>query len=261
MVSRYQGTDGAYHSPSQPDYLDKFIEAKAANPDTVDDNQIVSWLMINMLAGADTTSIILRSALYYSLKNPRVWNKLRHELASAGLTPERARKAPVSYKEARGVPYLEAVVREALRYLPGVALSLERYVHPGGHTLPDGSFVPQGVTLALNPYVLCRNDGAYGQDAHLFRPERWLRNLDDGESEEAFAARLRLMNDADLSFGAVSRICIGQHMGLMQVFKIVATLAARYDIELAHPDREWKVINSWFPSQEGLDVKMRKRAG
>jgi hypothetical protein len=48
-------------------------------------------------------------------------------------------------------------------------------------------------------------------------------------------------------------------MGLMQVFKVVATLSARYDIELEHPDREWKVMNSWFPRQEGLDVKITKR--
>jgi hypothetical protein len=49
LVARYQGLDKDVHDPAQPDFLDKFIDAKNANPDTVvDDAQIVSWLMINL---------------------------------------------------------------------------------------------------------------------------------------------------------------------------------------------------------------------
>lgn len=48
MVERYQGLDKDIHDPSQPDFLDRFIDAKNANPDTVDDGQIISWLMINL---------------------------------------------------------------------------------------------------------------------------------------------------------------------------------------------------------------------
>ena len=80
-----------------------------------------------------------------------------------------------------------------------------------------------------------------------------------GETEKNFHARLREMNNADLSFGGGSRICLGMHLGLLQVYKVVATLAVRYDVELVDPGREWKVINSFFARQEGLEVKLRKR--
>lgn len=46
-----------------------------------------------------------------------------------------------------------------------------------------------------------------------------------------------------MSFGVGSRMCIGKHLGLIQVHSVVATLALRYDMELARPEREWKVIN------------------
>ena len=46
------------------------------------------------------------------------------------------------------------------------------------------------------------------------------------------------MNDADLSFGAGSRMCIGKSMGFMQVSKVVATIATLYDVELVDPTRE-----------------------
>jgi hypothetical protein len=48
LVARYQGLDKDIHDPSQPDFLDRFIDAKNANPDTVDDGQVISWLMINL---------------------------------------------------------------------------------------------------------------------------------------------------------------------------------------------------------------------
>lgn len=255
LIDRYQGNDKDYHDPAQPDYLDKFIEAKQATPG-INDNMIVGWLMINLIAGADTTAITIRSALYYSLKNPGVWARLRADLAAAGLTRDRC---PLSYKDTRAIPYLEAIVRESLRYLPGVSLSLERYVPPGGQKLVDGSFVPENTILAFNPYVICRNEDVWGPDAAEFKPERWLQR--GGESDEAFKARLQAMNNADLSFGGGSRICIGKNMGLMQAYKVVATLAVLYEIELAHPEREWKVVNSWFPRQEGLEAKITKRVG
>ena len=267
VMARYQGADASREegkARTQPDYLDRFLEVKAADP-AITDGHILGWVLINMLAGADTTAISIRSALYYSLRTPGVWERLRAELADAGLTPDGDNENPiVAFKQARRLPYLDAVVREAIRYLPGVSLGLERYVPAGGQRLrsraggsPD-SAVPQGTILALNPYIINRNREVWGADAHAFRPERWLRGKD--ESEQAFAQRLRAMNDADLSFGAGSRMCVGKHMGLMQVYKVVATLVLRYDVELVHPDREWTVIDSWFPRQKGLDVRMVRRA-
>jgi cytochrome P450 len=265
VMARYKGADASREdgkTRTQPDYLDRFIETKAADP-TITDLDLVGWVLINMAAGADTTAISIRSALYYSLRTPGVWARLRAELADSGLalTDEHP---TVNFKEARRLPYLEAVVREAVRYLPGVSLGLERYVPAGGQRLrshPEGSpdsSVPQGTILAFNPYIINRNREVWGPDSHDFRPERWLRGED--ESEQAFARRLRAMNDTDLSFGAGSRMCLGKHMGLMQVYKVVATLALRYDVELVHPDREWTVIDSWFPRQKGLDVRMARRA-
>jgi cytochrome P450 len=256
MKARFQGTDYGVHDPSHPDFLDMFIEAKKTNLDTVGNDQIIAWLMINLLAGADTTAVTIRSAVYFCLKHPPVWNRLRAELAAAGIDKA---SCPVQYKTCRRIPYLEAVVREALRILPGVSLPLERYVPPGGFQLADGRFIPEGATVGINPYVIARNQSVWGADADQFRPERWLRDEAGGESEGAFRQRLQTMNDADLSFGGGSRVCIGKHLGLVQVYKVVATIATLYDLELAEPKREWTVVNSWFPRQKGLDVRISRR--
>ncbi|KAK4188577.1 cytochrome P450 [Podospora australis] len=258
VMDRVQGLDKEFHDSASPDYLDHFLEAKENYPETVDDVMVISYLMINMIAGADTTASHIRAALYYSLKTPRVWKRLRQELDKAGLT-DKGRERPLSFKEVRGIAYLEAIVRESIRFFPALALSLERYVPPGGCQLPTGEFVAGGTKMGFNPYVICRNKDAYGEDSDVFRPERWLRDTEGGETEEGFKERLRAMNDADLTFGAGSRRCLGQHMALMQVYKVVATLAARYEIELVDKEGEWKAANSWFVRFEGFIVRMRKR--
>ena len=180
-----------------------------------------------------------------------MWRRLQEEVGVTGDV--------VPFKTARAMPYLDACVREAMRLHPAVGMILERFVPAQGLTLPDGSSVHPGTVVGMNPYVIGRNASVWGKDVDTFRPERWLRDEAGGESEDAFTARLAMMNNSDLTFGAGSRVCIGKNLGLLEVYKVVATLAARYDIELAHPEREWKVINSWFMRQEGLEVRLSKR--
>lgn len=249
MGNRMQGKAAPDHDPNNPDFLDKFIEAKSTHPDIVDNGQVISYLMINMIAGADTTAITIRSVLYYSIRNPQVWNRLQREIGAV--------EDVVAFKDLRALPYLDACVREAMRMHPPVGMIMERFVPPQGLDLPDGTKVPPGVAVGLNPYIINRNASVWGEDVETFRPERWLQ--EDGESEESFSARLANMNACDLTFGAGSRICIGKHLGLVETFKVVATLIARYNIELVQPRRDWHVINSWFMRQEGIEVRLSKR--
>ncbi|KAJ5683485.1 cytochrome protein [Penicillium macrosclerotiorum] len=255
LMDRLQGKDGDYHDPQKPDFLDKFIEAKEKFPDVVNDMQIISYLMINMIAGADTTGITLNAALYFSLKNPRVWSRLRSEIPAYDPT---STNSVVSFKHARECQYLEAVVREAMRCHPAVAMLLERYVPEGGLTLPTGQCIPAGCVVGMNPYILGRNKSVWGEDAEEFRPERWLWD-DSQESQEEFQERLRVMNNADLAFGGGSRVCIGKNLALLEVYKVLATLVSRYDMKLAQPDKNWATHNSFFVRQEDIKVKISRR--
>lgn len=255
LVNRLQGKDIDYHDSTKPDFLDKFIEAKERFPDVVDDMQIVSYLMINMIAGADTTAVTLNAALYFSLKQPRVWNRLRAEIP---VYDPASNQPVVSYKSTKNFPYLDAVVREAMRCHPGVAMILERYVPEGGLVLPDGRYVPAGCIVGMNPYIIGRNKSVWGQDSEKFRPERWLRD-EIRETEDAFQERLRRMNAADLTFGGGSRICIGKHLGLLEVYKVLSTIVSRYDIKLACPEEDWSTHNSFFFRQTGIKVTLSQR--
>ena len=207
-----------------------------------------------MLAGADTTAITLRAIVYYILKNPPVYKKLQKELDDAKLP------CPVTYKATQSLPYLNAVILEACRVHPGVGLPLERIVPTEGLPLPDGRVIPAGTIVGMNAGVVHGNKEVYGQDADSFNPSRWLRKEAEGETEQDFAVRRSKMKDADLTFGAGNRICLGKNISLLEVYKLVATLFVEYDMKLVDPQKEWKVQNSWFGRHSGIAVLQNRRS-
>ncbi|RWA04439.1 hypothetical protein EKO27_g10667 [Xylaria grammica] len=258
LMRRYTGGD---QHDGKLDFLDRYLKAKAENPDVVDDDRLLSYLLVNMAAGADTVAATLRTIFYLCLRHPAAWARLENEVLSAPFAQQGTMDLPVSFAQARALPYLEAVVRESLRLWPGNCFSMERYVPAGGITLPDRSFVPEGVLLGFNAWVMHRNTTTWGQDAEAFRPERWLRDEAGGEMEGEYRERLTEMNNNDLSFGGGLRKCIGQNIGLLEVYKTVATLVALYEFELLDPDKEWTIRTSLFPRQSGFEINMRRRPG
>ncbi|KAK4652259.1 hypothetical protein QC762_609560 [Podospora pseudocomata] len=254
LIARMQGQDKNFN-PKVPDYLQHFIDSKNTHPDTVHDGMVFGYLLVNLIAGADTTAITIRAIFYYVLKNPAVYARLVGEIRSAGIENSNA----FPYSQARQLPYLEAVVREALRVHPAVAMPLERYVPAEGFTLPNGNFVPGGVAVGINPYIGNRNKTVWGSDADEFRPERWLRDVKGGETDEEYKKRMQKWNACDLSFGAGSRICLGRNLALVETYKLVATVLNRYEVTLADREREWETVNSWFWRQKGVEVRLRGR--
>ncbi|KZF19789.1 cytochrome P450 [Xylona heveae TC161] len=239
--------------PATTDFLEKFIETKKKHPDIVDDNMVVTYLLSNVLAGSDTTAITMCSAMYNILKNPKVHQRLNEELKKANVT------VPVSWKATQEIPYLDAIMREAMRIHPGVGVMMERIVPEEGLQLPDGRFVPGGAAIGMNPWVITRDEDVFGSDTDMFIPERWLQQA--GETDEDFEARRNKMKVADFVFGAGPRMCLGRYLSQLESYKLIATMFAQYDIELESPDTEWKIINSWFVRQENIPVIIKEKVG
>jgi hypothetical protein len=100
LMARLEGKDENFN-PAFPDFLQRFIDAKKSHPDVVDEGIIMGYLLVNLLAGADTTAITVRAAFYYLLKNPSAYRKLVEEIRAAGfgeVVPyDAARQLPCNY--------------------------------------------------------------------------------------------------------------------------------------------------------------------
>lgn len=142
---------------------------------------------------------------------------------------EAALEIPTSYKDASKLPYLDAVIQEALRLSPGVGLVVERIVPETGMILPDGRFVPAGTRVGVNPAVTNHDSGVFGPDVFKYNPDRWLQAEDESDSE--FEERHRKMREVlKFVFGAGNRICLGRHLATAEITKVIAALYSTFDV-------------------------------
>ena len=126
------------------DFLSKFMSKNAENPDIFTSYHAAAGCVSNFVAGSDTTSISLSAIFYYVLRDPAVLKRLRDEVDAH--CPQDRNAPYITFSQSNDMPYLQAVIKEALRVHPATGLPLERIVPKGGATI-SGVFFPEGVSL------------------------------------------------------------------------------------------------------------------
>lgn len=256
QLERYQNKDLDVHALK--DMLARFKRIKD-DKEVIDDAAMFSHSLSHILAGSDTTAASLRSVFYHLCRNKSAHTKLLSEIDAADAAGNLSN--PVTFAEAQQLPYLGAVIREALRMHPAVGLLLERVVPSTGFTIPASATGPQinkdihlppGTVIGTNPWCLARDTSIYGPDADSFRPERWL---------EASPEELKMMDRNDFAFGAGARTCLGKNISLLEMYKFVPEVLRRVEFEMVEPRRAWQLHDFWFVKQTGLRVRVKKRSG
>lgn len=209
----------------------RLVDERAASPTDKRSDMLASFMrhglagdelrteaLEQIIAGSDTTAGAIRGTLLHIMTNPRVYLRLQREVDDA----VRRDRAPstggglITAAQARQLPYLQAVIREALRVWPPVANIFSRDIPPGGDTLVvDGEsvFLPGGVCMGYSAYAMHQSEKIYGKDAKAFRPERWL------ESDPAMLAVMVRTND--LIFGHGKFQCLGKAVAQIEIGKTV----------------------------------------
>lgn len=205
------------------DMMDGFLEAQQKFPETVTPAVLAVYVTTNLLAGSDTTAVSMRSVIYYVLKTPGVLQKVRDEVDAKIAT-----EYPPSYKTAMDLTYIDACIREALRMHAIGSFLLERVVPETGYQLSSGKKFLPGTVLAMTPWTLNFDEEMWGKEPHEFRPERWLQET--GESDSDFQTRLAMMKYHDTSFSHGPRACLGKHIAWMEMVEVLPTLFGLLDV-------------------------------
>ncbi|CAH0020831.1 unnamed protein product [Clonostachys rhizophaga] len=97
-----------------------------------------------------------------------------------------------------------------------------------------------------------RNKGVFGEDADVFRPERWL-GLDP-------AQRRHMANTAELSFGYGRFGCSGKQVAFIELNKIYVELLRYFDFHLVNPGKPFDfTANAFTQHAKGLWVRVTER--
>ena len=111
------------------DLLTKFLKAKQANPEIIDERTVLGLSLSTVNAGGDTTALTLSALFYYLLKFPASLCKLQEELKNhLPNNPAGSFKHIIGWQEAQQLPYLDACIKETFRIHPVVTFLLERKV-------------------------------------------------------------------------------------------------------------------------------------
>ncbi|KAK9230536.1 hypothetical protein WN944_023507 [Citrus x changshan-huyou] len=189
------------------DFVDVLLSLEGEEKLSDDDMIAVLWEMI--FRGTDTTALLTEWIMAELVLNQKVQAKLHAELQAVN--------SKITDADVARLPYLQAVVKEALRvHPPGPLLSWAR-LSTSDVQLSNGMLIPANTTAMVNMWAIT-HDSQVWEDPHVFKPERFLEADVDVRGGD-----LRLA-----PFGAGRRVCPGKNLGLATVSLWVAQLVKVY---------------------------------
>lgn len=229
------------------DMLSSFI-ARGLN-----EEDLVTESVFQILAGADTSATNIRVIFLHVMTNPRIYRILQNEIdetLKSGIVGD----GVVDDTIAKELPYMNAVIKEALRIWPPVTGLFAKLSPPEGDTfIVDGKevHIPGNVDVGTSTWGVMRDKDVFGLDVESFRPERWLKGDQD---------RIAYMNKVlDLAFGYGKYQCLGQNVAWLEINKVTFELVRHFDFEIVNPAKPWHSANAGIWLQNNMWVKVTER--
>ncbi|TFK49746.1 cytochrome P450 [Heliocybe sulcata] len=208
------------------------------------DEELLAQMAVIFVAGHDTTASTLTWLLWMLANNVDVQTKLRSELRAA----QAQSGSDLTLEDIEGIPYLQAVVKEALRLSPPVfqssriaskdsVLPLSEPIETTSGELVQQLHVPKGteIVVAIGPYQ--RDRTVWGEDADEFNPERWL----NGEQAAKNGTNVGVTSNL-LAFLSGTRACIGWRFAMLEMQSLAAEMINNFEFRVEDPT---KTVRPW----------------
>ncbi|KZT29047.1 cytochrome P450 [Neolentinus lepideus HHB14362 ss-1] len=184
-----------------------------------------AWLAGTMYAaGAETTSGIMVWLMLAMLIYPETQRRAQAELDAVV-----GRDRLPSFTDYEKLPYVRAMVKEALRWRPVAPVGV-----PHRSTEDDwyeGNFIPAGSIIIANVWYLNHDPRVYGADAHHFNPARHL----DGNGQ-LLPGPVDTKDEGHVTYGFGRRICVGRHIANNSLFINIAAML--WAMNIGRPEDE-----------------------
>lgn len=210
--AKKKGREGTSNSYSDDTIISRIVN----NENYLNDSERAADIVLFLVAGHDTTAFSIAWTLFEVANNKRdiQLERYREEAAVAE-----------SEEDLRRIDALHYIIKEGMRFHPVAAMgSLRNVPETLDFADDDGSRMrfPKDCVVWVNQYSMFRNPKYFGDDADVFRPDRW---------REASVE----MQLAHIPFAAGARNCAGQSLANAEMSTVLSMLLAKYDFSVADP--------------------------
>ncbi|KAF7439992.1 hypothetical protein PC9H_000329 [Pleurotus ostreatus] len=227
-------TEELRHGTENRDIMSLLVKANNSENEgaKLTEDELYAQMRTIMLAGHETTANSTSWTLLELARHPEMQKRLREEIWAK----QQALGREFEARDLESMPYLQAVVKESLRYHPVVPLTQREAGRDDAlplskpitlttgevlHKLP----IPKGQKLALSIAGYNRNKDIFGEDAHVFNPDRWLSNSPKNAVNVGVYSNL-------LTFAGGLRACIGFRFALLEFQAFLVELVGTYEFSL-----------------------------
>ncbi|KAH6842769.1 cytochrome P450 [Chaetomium sp. MPI-CAGE-AT-0009] len=271
--SRHE-TDGPPDDDNKLDHISgsliqSLLEA-LGNEETVADAALTY-----LSAGRDTTGQALTWTFYLLLQHPSAVAKIRAEvqhLLSQQHQPQPQQPQPspsLPGPDSRlftpsALPYTTAVFHEALRLFPPIPFEIRQC--QADTALPDGTLLPRGSVLVWCLWAMQRSRLTWGDDAGLFRPERFLAEGEGESGEGGMGGKRFVLGKSAAEFPVFyggARACLGRKMAEAIAVQVIPAVVWRFDVEKGWDgpvEGRRSQTSLTLPMEGGLPVRVKVRA-
>ncbi|KAL5611271.1 hypothetical protein FOBRF1_007388 [Fusarium oxysporum] len=149
----------------RPDFMDTMVRKEGALKMSLDEVQAHANVLI--LAGSESTATTLSGTTYLLCMHPDILHKLATEVRTVFKS-----ESEIDLFSVQKLPYMLAVLDEAMRVYPPVPSAIPRTTPPSGNMVL-GEYLPGNIKLGIWQWALNRDPNNF-TDPETFIPERWL---------------------------------------------------------------------------------------
>ncbi|OJJ39848.1 hypothetical protein ASPWEDRAFT_49717 [Aspergillus wentii DTO 134E9] len=193
-----------FHQLLQPDAAEGYVVP------TVEELKDEAYILV--AASADTTGNALTIAAYNVVTNPKIYERLTAELREAFPDSE----DNLDFTTLEKLPYLTAIIKEALRLSCGVPGRLPRVVPESGAEF-NGHFLPHGTVVSMSSWTMHHNEDLF-PNSETFDPTRWTD-----------PAKAKALDKYLFSFGKGSRQCVGMPLAYCELYVTLGRVFREFD--------------------------------
>ncbi|KAG1751043.1 cytochrome P450 [Suillus lakei] len=222
---------------------DVFSLLVKANMDTdakakLTEEELFAQMRTILLAGHETTANTVSWALLELARHPEMQSRLRAEIWETEDAIQVRGDVNFTIADFDAMPYTTAVMKEVFRFCC-VIYHVHRYasqddVLPLSQPITTRSGdvirelpVPKGTRIIASIAAYNRNKELWGEDAHVFNPDRWL----NGTATEKKSTSIGVYSNLMTFLGGV-RSCIGWRFAVIEIQAFLTEIVGKFEFGL-----------------------------